>query len=87
MAIGVFYYPDEMTSAQYDQVNEKLAAAGQASPQGRQQHYAFGGGESLIVVEVWDSQESFVAFGEVLMPILEEVGIEVEPVMLEVHGS
>jgi hypothetical protein len=28
------------------------------------------------VFDVWDSQESFDAFGQALMPILAEIGIE-----------
>ena len=87
MAIGVFFYPEEMTSAQYDQIQQKLADAGQAAPKGRQHHFAFGDNDSIIVVDVWESQEDFVAFGEVLMPIIEEMGIEVEPGMLELHNS
>ena len=87
MAIGVFYYPDELTSSQYDQIMQKLSEAGQGSPKGRQNHFAFGDADSLVVVEVWDSQDDFVAFGEVLIPILEEMDIEVEPGMLELHAS
>lgn len=87
MAIGVFFYPDEMTSAQYNQILQKLSEAGQSAPKGRQHHFAFGDNESLMVVDVWDSQEDFVAFGEVLIPIMEELGIEAEPGMLELHNS
>ena len=36
--------------------------------------------------EIWDSREQFAAFGERLMPILAEVGINPgEPEFLEVH--
>jgi hypothetical protein len=87
MAIGVFFYPDEMTSAQYGEILRKLEAAGQAEPKGRQHHFAFGDDQSLMVVDVWESQEDFVAFGDVLGPILEELGIEAEPGMLELHNS
>lgn len=87
MAIGVFFYPDDMTSEQYDEVLRRLDAAGQATPKGRQHHFAFGDDTSLMVVDVWDSQEDFAAFGEVLAPILEEIGIDAEPGMLELHNS
>ena len=87
MAIGVFFYPDEMTSSQYNQILQKLSDAGQDSPKGRQHHFAFGDDASLMVVDVWDSQEDFIAFGEVLVPILEELGIDAEPGMLELHNS
>ncbi len=87
MAIGVFFYPEEMTGAQYGEVQSKLEAAGQLTPQGRQHHFAFGDAESIMVVDVWDSQEAFIAFADVLIPILEELGIEAEPGMLELHNS
>jgi hypothetical protein len=87
MAIGVFFYPDEMTSEQYNEILRKLEAAGQSSPKGRQHHFAFGDDQSLMVVDVWESQEDFAAFGDFLAPILEELGIEAEPGMLELHNS
>jgi hypothetical protein len=40
------------------------------------------------VSEIWDSREQFDAFGERLMPLLQDVGIELsgEPEMLEIHN-
>jgi hypothetical protein len=39
-----------------------------------------------MVYEIWDSPESFQAFGEVLMPILAEVGIDPgEPAVMPIH--
>lgn len=87
MAIGVFLYPDEMTADQYAQIVQKLEAAGSGAPKGRQHHFCFGGETSLMVVDVWDSQEDFAAFAEVLGPILEEVDVAIEPGMLELHNS
>ena len=87
MAIGVFFYPDEMTEDQYREVLRKLEAAGQGSPQGRRHHFAFGDASSVMIVDVWDSQEDFAAFAEALGPILEELGIEAEPGMLELRNS
>jgi hypothetical protein len=40
-----------------------------------------------MVVDVWESQEDFATFGDVLAPILEELGIEAEPGMLELRNS
>ena len=87
MAIGVFFYPDDMTSEQYSEVVRRLEAAGQGAPKGRQHHFAFGDAQSLMVVDLWESQEDFAAFGDVLAPILEDLGIEAEPGMLELHNS
>ena len=38
------------------------------------------------LVDVWESEEAAQRFGERLMPILREVGIEAEPEMYEAHG-
>jgi hypothetical protein len=39
-------------------------------------HVCFGQDGDLRVSEIWDSQEKLEAFGERLMPILAEVGIQ-----------
>jgi len=43
----------------------------------------------LRVSEIWDSREQLEAFGEKLMPILADVGIEFsgEPEIFEVHNT
>ena len=42
----------------------------------------------MRVSEIWDSREQLQAFGDQLMPILTDVGIEFsgEPEILEVHN-
>jgi len=76
MALGIYFAPDSMSSEQYDQTIGRLEAAGQGAPAGRLYHVAFEGGTGLHVFDVWDSQESFDAFGQTLMPILGELGID-----------
>ena len=47
----------------------------------------FGSDGNLRVSEIWDSQEQLDAFGERLMPVLSEGGIEPgQPEVLEVHS-
>ena len=42
---------------------------------------------NLRVSEIWDSREQLDAFGERLMPVLSEVGIDPgEPEVLEIHN-
>jgi hypothetical protein len=49
-------------------------------------HVCFGEDGDLRVSEIWDSQEKLEAFGERLMPILAEVGIQPgEPEIYEVQ--
>jgi hypothetical protein len=50
-------------------------------------HIAFKSNGNFRVSEIWDSREQFDAFGQRLMPVLKEVGIEPgEPEMLEIHN-
>ena len=37
------------------------------------------------VVDVWTSEEAFGRFGEILMPILQEVGVEGGPEIYQAH--
>jgi len=88
MAIGVYFNPPSMDAKQYDDVTRRLEAAGAGSPKGRLYHVCFGNGNKLQVFDVWDSQESFDAFGQSLMPILQEVGLgSVTPMIEPVHNT
>jgi hypothetical protein len=87
MALGYYFAPESMTGDQYDETIRRLEAAGQGSPAGRQYHVAFYEGEKLHVFDVWDSSESFERFGQTLMPILSEIGIDPgQPHVAEVHN-
>jgi hypothetical protein len=37
------------------------------------------------VVDVWESEDACNRFGEILEPILKEVGVEVQPEIYEAH--
>ena len=75
MAICVYFPIETMTPGTYDEVQRRLEAAGQAAPAGRSYHVAFRA-TRLHVVDVWESQEPFDAFGPTLMPILGELGVD-----------
>jgi hypothetical protein len=56
-------------------------------PEGLEYHVAFKSDGKFRVSEIWDSREQFDAFGERLMPVLKDVGIEPgKPEMLEIHN-
>jgi hypothetical protein len=76
MAIGIYINPASMTAAQYDQIIGRLDAAGTGNPAGRLHHACFGSGDKLQVFEVWESQQAFDKFGETLMPIIQEIGVD-----------
>ena len=49
-------------------------------------HVCFGTDGDLHVSEIWESSEQWEAFGEKLMPLLQEVGIDPgQPDVYEVH--
>ena len=61
--------------------------AGDWPPDGMEYHVCFLSDGNVRVSEIWASQEQFAAFGERLMPILQEAGIDPgEPQMYEVHN-
>jgi len=61
--------------------------AGARTPAARSVHVCFGEGDNLQIFDVWESQEEFDKFGETLMPILAERGINPgEPMAAPVHS-
>lgn len=75
MSIVVRFTPTGLTGEQYDRAIRALEEAGALPPDGLAYHVCFGNEGSLLVSEIWDSQEQFEAFGERLMPLLDEAGI------------
>ena len=87
MSLGFYFNPGTFTTAQYDEVMRKLEAAGAGAPAGRLHHVAMESGGQIQVFDVWDSQESFEAFGETLMPLMAELGSDPgEPMVARVHN-
>jgi hypothetical protein len=85
VVVAVFQDPS-LTQERYEQSVNKLTGGKSRveSPadwpvEGLLVHVAGQGKDGFRVVDVWDSEESFQAFGEVILPILEELGIDVQP--------
>ena len=89
MSIVVRFNPISLTAAKYDESVKRLEAEGMWPVEGCEYHICFGSDRDLKVSEVWDSREQLEAFGERLMPLLSEVGIEFssEPEIFEVHNT
>ncbi len=87
MSLLVRFAPSETTTAQYDDTIRRLEEAGDFPPDGLDYHVCFLIDGDVQVSEIWDSPEQFEAFGQRLMPILEEAGIDPgKPDILEVHN-
>ena len=87
MSIVVRFSPTNLTTENYDESVRRLEEAGAWPPDGLEYHVFFGSQGNLRVSEIWDSREQLEAFGERLMPILADVGIEFagDPEIFEVH--
>lgn len=87
MSVLIRFAPESLTAAQYEESVRKLEAAGDFPPDGLDYHVCFGTDGSLKVSEIWDSQQQLEAFGERLMPVLAEVGIDPgTPEVIEIHN-
>ena len=88
MSVVVRFNPTNVTTEKYDESLRRLKEAVEFPPEGMDYHVAFGTDDNLRVSEIWDSREQLQAFGDRLMPILTELGIEFsgEPEILEIHN-
>jgi hypothetical protein len=83
----VRFTPSTLTTDQYDETIRRLEKSGDWLPEGLESHLAFKSNGNLRVSEIWDSREQFDAFGERLMPVLKDVGIDPgQPEVLEIHN-
>ena len=77
-----------LSAETYDATMPTIEASGQFPPDWLDYHVAFVAGGNLRVSEIWDSMEQFEAFGQRLMPILTESGVELAgpPEIIEIHN-
>ena len=80
-----------LTREQYEETVRRLTGKDRLdSPadwpvEGLLAHIAGPGDKSFRVVDVWESEESFGRFGESLMPILQDLGVEGRPEIYAAH--
>ena len=87
MPYVVRFTPKSLSTAKYDDIMQRLEAAGAGQPQGRLFHVAFGDPNELRVSDIWDTRENFERFGATLMPILQSVGVDPgTPDFIETHN-
>jgi hypothetical protein len=88
MALAFYFAPTSvMTARQYDECTRRLTQAGAGSPADRLYHACFGSPDSVAVFDVWTSLAAFETFGQTLMPILQDLGVELgHPSVMPVHN-
>jgi len=87
MSVLVRFAPPSATVEQYDESIRRLEETGDFPPDGLEYHVCFLADGNFRVSEIWDSREQLEAFGQRLMPLLAEIGIDAgQPEMLEIHN-
>lgn len=93
MAIGVLFEFRGMTGEQYDEVcrglndGALLSSLSQWPGGGILSHVSGPTADGWRVVDVWESEEAFQRFGEMLMPLMEKAGIpSAQPEVFQVHN-
>ncbi|HAM01009.1 MAG TPA: hypothetical protein DCQ30_02090 [Acidimicrobiaceae bacterium] len=94
MAIVAVFQGPTLTQDQYEASVKQLTggkrsrmeAASDWPVTGLLVHVAGEGPNGFRVVDVWESEESFQSFGDALMPILKELGIDVQPEVYPAHA-
>lgn len=89
--IAVFQSPS-LTRERYEETVRRLTGgkSRMSSPadwpvQGLLAHVAGKGENGFRVVDVWESEDAFRRFGDQLMPILKDVGVEGQPDIYPAH--
>ena len=89
--VAVFQSPS-FTQEQYEESVRRLTdgKSRMESPadwpvEGLLAHVAGQGENGFRVVDVWESEDAFRRFGEKLMPVLEEIGVEGGPEVYPTH--
>ena len=93
MAVVLVHQGPTLTQESYDEVVRRLAdgKSRMESPsdwpvEGLLVHVAGQGPQGFRVVDVWESDEACNRFGEILGPILQELGIDEKPELYPAHA-
>jgi len=89
--VAVFQSPS-LTQERYEESVRRLSGGKSRmdSPadwpvEGLLAHISGQGASGFRVVDVWESEDAFRRFGETLMPILQEIGVEGQPEVYPAH--
>lgn len=88
MPLGLYFRSPGLTRALYDQAVKELekAGAGFGKVPGRTFHCALETDGMISVFDIWESKEQFEKFGEKLLPIMQQLGVDPgQPQMMTVH--
>ena len=93
MPVVAVFEPPNFTQDQYEETvrrvsggkKERMESPADWPVEGLLAHIAGQGANGFRVVDVWESEEAFAKFGETLVPILRDLGIDAEPEVYSTH--
>jgi len=92
MPVVVVHQGPSLTQDRYEETVRKLTGGKSSleSPadwpvEGLLVHAAGQGANGFRVVDVWESEDAFRRFGDTLVPILQELGVEEQPEVYPAH--
>lgn len=81
-----FNFPD-LSPEQYDKILLETEPQRKANYPGLLFHVAAPNGKGLFVCDIWESEEHFKAFGEIVLPAISQVGATpVPPSIFKFHN-
>jgi hypothetical protein len=90
--VAVVVVFEGLTQEQYEETVRRITSgkSSMESPgdwpvEGLLAHISGQGKSGFRVVDVWESEDAFRGFGETLIPILQEMGVEGEPDIYPAH--
>ena len=92
MAVVAVFQSPSLTQERYEESVRRLSGGKSRmdSPadwpvEGLLAHISGQGPSGFRVVDVWESEDAFRRFGETLMPVLREIGVEGQPEVYPAH--
>jgi hypothetical protein len=91
MPVVLVHEGPTLTQERYEQVTQRFKGGGKMeSPsdwpvEGLLAHIAGQGENGFRVVDVWESEDACRSFGEKLMPLLQELGVNEQPEIYPAH--
>jgi len=85
--VVVMFNSPDFNAKNYEQVWDDLRKAGHSHPKGLLSHVGFAKPDGgWMVVDIWESMETFNEFSKILIPIIQKTGVQVtEPMVVPAH--
>jgi len=83
--VAIFEFPGASVE-KYEKILEVGGPAILAQPS-RIHHVCYRTNDGFTVVDVWEDEESFAAFGELIAPAIQAAGLDAKPVIYPVQDT